>query len=98
MKKTYQIHKQRAVLQFQQQARSVSTPIQFALPLSEVVSLAQQGLMCLALAAFTQLAERMMRWEVEEVVGPKNKPLVGCERVRCGSQGVTAWWEDKRCR
>ncbi|MBK5290812.1 MAG: hypothetical protein JJE04_03835 [Acidobacteriia bacterium] len=53
MKKTYKIQKRRAAPQFERQADSVCTPIQFALPLSEVVSLAQQGLMKLALAAFT---------------------------------------------
>jgi len=86
MKKTYQIQKQRAAQQFQQQARAVSAPIQFALPLSEVVSLAQQGLMALALAAFTQLAQTMMRWEADALVGPKHQPMAERDKVRWGTQ------------
>ena len=63
-----------------------NAPIQFAVPLSEVLKLAQQGLMSLALAAFTQVAEHLMSWEVEEVVGAKNQPQPERDKVRWGKQ------------
>jgi transposase-like protein len=86
LKRTYQIDKQSALRQFRGDASSSSSPIQFALPLSEVVKLAQQGLMSLALAAFTQVAEHLMSWEVEELVGAKNQPQPERDKVRWGKQ------------
>ena len=71
MRKPYQIQKLRALKTFQEQAVASPSPIQFALPLPEVVRLAQQGLMSLALTAFVQVAEQMMDWEVSGWVGPK---------------------------
>jgi hypothetical protein len=62
VKKTYQIEKQRALQEFGSSAGNTSQPIQFALPIPEVIRLAQQGLMSLALAAFTQVAEHLMQW------------------------------------
>jgi len=86
LKKTYQIQKQRAVREFRCRANEADVPIQFALPLPEVLKLAQQGLMSLALAAFTQLAEELMRWEVVSLVGPKNQSTPDRDKVRWGTQ------------
>jgi transposase-like protein len=86
VKKTYQIAKKRATDRFRQEAADPEAQIQFALPLPEVLSLVQEGLMNLALAAFTKLAEEMMRWEVGNLVGPKNKADSSRKNVRWGSQ------------
>jgi putative transposase len=86
VKKTYQIDKKRATDRFRKQAEDPEAQIQFALPLPEVLHLVQDGLMGLALAAFTKLAEEMMRWEVGTLVGPKNQADSGREHVRWGSQ------------
>jgi transposase-like protein len=86
MKKTYQIDKQRATQEFRKAAGASQEQLQFALPLPEVLRLAQQGLMGLALAAFIQLAEGMMRWEVDQVVGPKNQAIESRDKKRWGSQ------------
>lgn len=86
MKKRYQIDKQRAAQQFRRQAGASTENIQFALPLPEVLALAQKGLMNLALAAFTGLAERMMHWEVSELAGPKNQANAERENMRWGAQ------------
>jgi transposase-like protein len=86
VKRRYQIDKQRAVQRFWQQARACDDEIQFALPLPEVLALVQQGLMQLALAGFTRLAEEMMRWEVTSLTGPKNKASRDREKVRWGAQ------------
>ena len=86
MKKTYQIDKKRATDRFRKQADDPDAQIQFALPLPEVLRLVQDGLMTLALAAFTKLAEEMMRWEVATLVGPKNKADNKRQTVRWGSQ------------
>jgi len=86
LKKTYQIDKQHAAQQFQQSAGVSQEQLQFVLPLPEVVNLVQCGLMHLAVAAFTQVAEQMMRWEVSSVVGPKNRADPDRETMRWGSQ------------
>ncbi len=86
MKKPYQIHKARALQNFREQAAKVSAPVQFAMPLPEVVQLAQEGLMSLALTAFVQVAQQMMDWEVSGLVGPKNHTDADRENVRWGSQ------------
>ena len=86
MKKRYQIDKQRAVQRFGQQARACNDEIQFALPLPEVVALVQQGLMQLALASFTRLAEEVMLWEVSSLTGPKHQVSAQRENVRWGAQ------------
>lgn len=86
MKKTYQIAKKRARDRFRQDAGNPEAQIQFAVPLPEVLKLVQEGLMNLALAAFTKLAEEMMRWEVGKLVGPQNKAERGRENLRWGSQ------------
>jgi putative transposase len=86
LKKTYQIDKQRAAQQFQEKAVASQEQLQLVLPLPEVVNLVQFGLMNLAVAAFTQVAEQMMRWEVSTVVGPKNRADPERETMRWGSQ------------
>ena len=86
MKKRYQIDKQRAAVQFRKQAQSSSENLQLALPLPEVLALAQKGLMNLALAAFTKLAEVMMQWEVGKLAGPKNQAHDERNAVRWGTQ------------
>ena len=86
MKKTYQIEKQRATQKFRKEAGATTETLQLALPLPEVVQLIQRGLMSLALAAFSKLAEAMMRWEVDQVVGPKSQANGGRETMRWGSQ------------
>ena len=58
MKKRYQIDKQRAAQQFRERAGASQQQLQLVLPLPEVVRLVQCGLMHLALAAFSQVAER----------------------------------------
>jgi putative transposase len=86
LKKRYQIDKQRAAQRFRKEAGASTENIQFALPLPEVLALAQKGLMNLALAAFTGLAERMMHWEVSGLAGPKNQANAARENVRWGAQ------------
>jgi putative transposase len=86
MKKRYQIDKQRAAQQFLKEADASNENIQFALPLPEVLAMAQKGLMSLALSAFTKLAEEMMDWEVGKLVGPKSQANAGRENVRWGTQ------------
>lgn len=86
MKKRYHINKQRAAQQFRKQAGATDEQIQFALPLPEVLALVQQGLMNLALAAFTKLAEEMMRWEATALAGPKNQANADRENTRWGTQ------------
>jgi putative transposase len=86
MKRTYQINRQGAVQKFNTAARQSTQQIQFALPLPEVLAVVQQGLMQLALTAFTQIAEELMRWEVGELVGPKNQANQQRERSRWGAQ------------
>lgn len=86
MKKTYQIEKQRAKERFRAEAGSSQEQIQFALPLPEVLQMVQEGLMKLALTAFQQLAEALMRWEVGRLVGPKNRADPGRQQTRWGAQ------------
>ena len=86
MRKRYQIDKQRAAMQFRKQAQSSTDNIQLALPLPEVLALAQKGLMNLALAAFTKIAEELMDWEVGSLVGAKNHCQPDRENVRWGTQ------------
>jgi transposase-like protein len=86
MKKRYQIDKQRATQQFRDKAGASEEQLQLALPLPEVLQLMQQGLMNLALAAFTKLAEGLMRWEVDQVAGPKNQASKERDKLRWGSQ------------
>jgi transposase-like protein len=86
MKKPYQIQKQRALKNFREQSIASSSPIQLAMPLPEVVRAAQQGLMNLALAAFVQVAEQMMDWEVTRRAGPKHQSQADRENLRWGRQ------------
>lgn len=86
MKKQYQIDKQRAAQQFRKEAGASEEQIQFALPLPEVLALVQRGLMNLALAAFTKLAEEMMRWETSALAGPRNQADPSRQNSRWGTQ------------
>lgn len=86
MKKTYQIDKQRAAQRFVDQARASQQQVQLALPLPEVVNLVQCGLMNSAIAAFVQLAEQVMQWEVATLTGPKSRADAQRAYTRWGSQ------------
>lgn len=86
MKRRYQIDKQRALLGFRKEAQRSGEEVQFALPLPEVLKLAQEGLMKLALAAFVRLAEGMMQIEVKQLAGPKSRPNPDRDKSRWGSQ------------
>jgi putative transposase len=86
MKKRYQIDKQRATQEFRRVAGASQEQLQLAFPLPEVLQLVQRGLMNLALEVFTKLAEDMMRWEVNQVVGPKNQAKQERDKVRWGAQ------------
>lgn len=86
MKKRYQIDKQRAAQEFRKAACATDEQIQFALPLPEVLELVQKGLMDLALAALTKLAEGIMRWETNALAGPKNQADPDRDKSRWGSQ------------
>ena len=86
MKQRYQINKLAAAAKFREQARNSSQQLQFALPLPEVLGLIQQGLMSLALTAFTQLAESMMNLEVDQIVGPRSQAQADREANRWGTQ------------
>lgn len=86
MKKQYQIDKERAVQKFRTVTKASPDAIQLTLPLGEAAALVQQGLMHLAVATFTQVAEQMMRWEVDQIVGPKQKANAFREAVRWGTQ------------
>jgi putative transposase len=86
LKKQYQIDKERAVCKFHASASTSQDAIQLALPVREAAALVQQGLMHLAVATFTQVAEQMMRWEVDQIAGPKQKANTLRDAVRWGSQ------------
>ncbi len=86
MKRQYQIDKERAVRKFRASASTSQDAIQLALPVREAAALVQQGLMHLAVATFTQVAEQMMRWEVDQIAGPKQKGNTLRHAVRWGSQ------------
>jgi putative transposase len=86
MKKRYQIDKQRAVKKFRQLVDQAQQPIQLVIPLKEVVELIQRGLMNLAMAAFTKLAEEVMGYEVTALVGPKNQADATRVNARWGSE------------
>jgi transposase-like protein len=86
VKKRYQIDKQRAAQQFRERAGASQQQLQLILPLPEVVRLVQCGLMHLAVAAFSQVAEQMMRWEVSTLVGPKGQADPERENTRWGNQ------------
>lgn len=86
MKKTYQIDKQHAARRFQETASSSQEQLQLVLPLPEVVNLVQCGLLRVALAAFTQVAEQLMQWEVGKVAGPRNQADPKRQNARWGSE------------
>src|ERR1051325_3629144 len=86
MKKRYQIDKQRAVREFQRLVGQNDQTIQLIIPLKEVVELIPGGLMNVAMAAFTQVAEQMMNCEVTALVGPKNQADPARMNVRWGSE------------
>jgi len=86
MKKRYQIDKQRAVKKFRQLVDQAQQPIQLVIPLKEVVELIQRGLMNMAMAAFTKLAEEVMGYEVTALVGPKNQADATRVNARWGSE------------
>ena len=86
MKKQYQIDRERAVQKFRSAANASEEAIQLALPMKEAAALVQQGLMQLALATFTQVAEQMMCWEVDQIAGPKRKTNRCRDASRWGSQ------------
>ena len=56
------------------------------IPLREVIELIQRGLMNLAMAAFTKVAEELMNYEVTALVGPKNQADATRSHVRWGSE------------
>ena len=86
MKKTYQINRERALQQFKAAAQKSKQEIQFALPLPEVVAWIGRGLMQVALFSFLKLAEEMMKWEVNQLVGAKNQARQESELQRWGKQ------------
>ena len=63
-----------------------ATSVQLVIPLKEVVELLPRGLMNLALSAFGQLAEQMMKCEVTALVGPKNQAHGWRTQMRWGSE------------
>ena len=86
MKRTYQINKQGALRKFKAAAQKSQQEIQFALPLPEVMTMISRGLMSIALAMLIKLAEGMMDWEVEELVGPKGRGQAERPLQRWGKQ------------
>jgi putative transposase len=86
LKRTYRIDKQRALQQFRKAATTSNENIQLVFPLAEVLALVQQGLMKLALEAFTMLGEEMMKCETAFLVGPKNQADASRTMMRWGSQ------------
>ena len=86
MKKPYQIQKQRALQAFREQASIQQQPIQLVFPVKEVVELIQQGLMKLAITAFSKVAEGMMQQEVAALVGPKHRADRTRANLRWGTQ------------
>jgi len=86
MKKRYQIDKQRAVQKFRELAAQEDQPIQLVIPLKEVLDLIQRGLMNMAMAAFTKLAETVMGHEVTALVGEKNQANAARVNNRWGSE------------
>ena len=86
MKKRYQIEKQRAVQRFRKLAAQDDQPIQLVIPLQEILDLVQRGLMNLAMAAFTKLAECVMGHEVTALVGEKNHANPARAATRWGSE------------
>jgi transposase-like protein len=86
MKKTYQINKQKALKTFREASEAAQTPIQLVMALPELVKMAQQGLMSMALSVFMQIAQEMMNWDVSQLVGPKNQAQGDRENYRWGSE------------
>jgi transposase-like protein len=86
VKKRYQINKERALQQFKAAAQKSQQEIQLVLPLPEVMTMVSRGLMNIALAMLIKLAEGMMNWEVEELVGPKNRAPAERQLQRWGKQ------------
>jgi transposase-like protein len=86
LRKRYQIDKQVAVRRFRAAAAEAEEALRLALPVPEVVSLVQHGLLHLAVAAFTRLAEQLMQWEVDALTGPKHKPNQAGTDQRWGTQ------------
>jgi hypothetical protein len=73
VKRTYQINKQWALPKFKAAAKKSQHETQLGLPLPEVMTMISRGLMSIALAMLIKLAQGMMDWEVEELVGPKSR-------------------------
>ena len=97
---TYQISKERAVQKFRTQA-AASSPTAFSscLPLPEVMELVQQGLMNLALAAFTKVAEEMMALGGGRTGRARRiKRTKVARRCAGASSAGIAWWAGKKCR
>lgn len=86
MKRNYQISKARAVRAFNEAAQASQDKVQLALELPEVMKLIGEGLMKLALFAVTKLAEGMMDWEVNQLVGPRHRAQAERACVRWGQQ------------
>jgi transposase-like protein len=86
VKRRYQIDKQSALRRFRNAAAASEEKIQLVFPLAQVLGLVQQGLMKLALEAFTMLSEQMMKCEADLLAGPKNKADPGRSMMRWGSQ------------
>lgn len=86
MNRRYQINEERAVQRFKAAAKASKQELQLALPLPEVLALASEGLLKLAVAAFVKLAEEMMRWEVGELVGARNQAQKNRSLFRWGGE------------
>ena len=71
MKRRYQIEKQRAVNEFRQFATEQNPNIQTVLPMSEIVSLLQQGVGHLLREAGLALMTLVMEKEVRHVAGER---------------------------
>ena len=85
MKRTYQIEKQRALEKFRKAAGESNEKIQLVFPLAQVLALVQNGLMQLAVEAFTMLSQEMMKCEVGLLVGPKNRADATRSMLRLGN-------------
>jgi transposase-like protein len=86
MKRRYQIEQQRAVQQFRRLATEQNPNIQMVLPLTEIVSLLQQGVGNLLREAGLELMHLVMDEEVKSLAGERHQQHEGRRAHRWGKE------------
>lgn len=86
MQKRYQIEKQRAVQNFRRLAMETNANIQMSLPMTEIVSMLQEGVGNLLREAGLLLMMGVMEEEVRQVVGERSVPSPDRQASRWGKE------------